>query len=55
MSIATGKNAITTISRIFGARSKPNQRMKIGASATLFYALALFIPIINLLGQLSIN
>ncbi len=27
----------------------------IGASATLFYALALFIPIINLLGQLSIN
>lgn len=27
----------------------------LGASATLFYALALFLPIINLLGQLSIN
>jgi type II secretory pathway component PulF len=27
----------------------------VGASATLFYALALFIPIINLLGQLSTN
>ena len=35
ISIATGKKAITTMSRIFGARSKPNQRMKIGASATL--------------------
>ena len=27
----------------------------IGATATLFYALAIFIPIINLLGQLSFN
>ena len=34
MSIATGKNAMTTISKILGARSKPNQRIKIGASAT---------------------
>ena len=34
MSIATGKKAMTTISATFGARSKPNQRMKIGASAT---------------------
>ena len=35
MSIATGKKAMTTISTILGARSNPNQRMKIGASATL--------------------
>jgi len=32
--MATGKNAITTISTTLGARSNPNHRMKSGASAT---------------------
>src|SRR5665213_4283193 len=34
MLIATGKNAMTTISITLGARSKPNHRMNSGASAT---------------------